>query len=146
MLPVRAPSFPTRGVSDLADPGAAVAFALDLIAQGAEVLDVGGESTRPGADAVPLEQELARVVPVIERLAAQCSVPISVDTRRPEVMRAAVAAGAGMINDVGALAGAGVLAAAAELGWPVVLVHMRGETRPMQAAPPYGRGVAGRKR
>src|SRR3546814_1543130 len=70
-----------------ADPGAAVAFALDLIAQGADVLDVGGESTRPGADAVPLEQELARVVPVIERLAAQCSVPISVDTRRPEGMR-----------------------------------------------------------
>ena len=125
-----------------ADTDAAVAFALGLIAQGADLLDIGGESTRPGADAVPLQQGLARVVPVIERLASQCSVPISVDTRHPEVMRAAVAAGAGMINDVGALAGDGALAAAADLGVPVVLMHMRGEPRTMQDAPHYADVVA----
>ncbi len=125
-----------------ADTDAAVAYALGLIEQGADLLDVGGESTRPGADAVPLDVELARVLPVIERLAAQCSVPISVDTRRPEVMRAAVAAGAGMINDVSALAGDGALDAAAQLGVPVVLMHMRGEPRMMQDAPHYADVVA----
>lgn len=125
-----------------ADADAAVAFALELIAQGADLLDVGGESTRPGADAVPLQHELARVLPVIERLAAQCQMPISVDTRRPEVMRAAVAAGAGMINDVGALQAEGALAAAADLGVPVVLMHMRGEPRSMQDAPHYADVVA----
>ncbi|PKM03169.1 MAG: dihydropteroate synthase [Gammaproteobacteria bacterium HGW-Gammaproteobacteria-6] len=125
-----------------ADTDAAVAYALDLVEQGADLLDVGGESTRPGADAVPLDVELARVLPVIERLAAQCSVPISVDTRRCEVMRAAVAAGAGMINDVSALAGDGALDAAAQLGVPVVLMHMRGEPRMMQDAPHYADVVA----
>ncbi|MDP1697865.1 MAG: dihydropteroate synthase [Xanthomonadaceae bacterium] len=125
-----------------ADTDAAVAYALGLIEQGADLLDVGGESTRPGADAVPLDVELARVLLVIERLAAQCSVPISVDTRRPEVMRAAVAAGAGMINDVSALAGDGALDAAAQLGVPVVLMHMRGEPRMMQDAPHYADVVA----
>jgi dihydropteroate synthase len=125
-----------------ADTDAAVAYAGGLIEDGADLLDIGGESTRPGAEAVPLDVELARVVPVIERLAAQCSVPISVDTRRPEVMRAAVAAGAGMINDVGALTGDGALAAAAELGVPVVLMHMRGEPRSMQDAPHYADVVA----
>lgn len=125
-----------------ADTDAAVAYALDLVEQGADLLDVGGESTRPGADAVPLDVEMARVLPVIERLAAQCSVPISVDTRRCEVMRAAVAAGAGMINDVSALAGDGALDAAAQLGVPVVLMHMRGEPRMMQDAPHYADVVA----
>lgn len=125
-----------------ADTESAVVHALGLIDQGADLLDIGGESTRPGADAVPLDVELARVVPVIERLAAQCRVPISVDTRRPEVMRAAVAAGAGMINDVGALTGDGALAAAAELDVPVVLMHMRGEPRSMQDAPHYADVVA----
>lgn len=125
-----------------ADTDAAVAHALALIAQGADLVDIGGESTRPGADAVPLERELARVLPVIERLAAQCAVPISVDTRRPEVMRAAVAAGAGMLNDVSALAAKGALDAAAELGVPVVLMHMRGEPRTMQDAPHYADVVA----
>src|SRR5690606_21591527 len=82
---------------------AAVAHALALVEEGADLLDIGGESTRPGADEVSLEEELRRVIPVIERLAKQTSLPISIDTSKPEVMRAAVAAGAGMINDVYAL-------------------------------------------
>src|SRR5690606_29613056 len=82
---------------------AAVAHGLKLAGEGADILDVGGESTRPGADEVPLEEELRRVLPVIERLAKETGLPISIDTSRPEVMRAAVAVGAGMINDVYAL-------------------------------------------
>ena len=119
------------------DVEAAVAHGLRLAAEGADVLDVGGESTRPGADAVPAEEELRRVVPVVERLAAETSLPISVDTSKPEVMRAAVAVGAGMINDVYALRREGALDAAAELGVPVVLMHMLGEPRSMQDAPEY---------
>ncbi|MFX6190209.1 dihydropteroate synthase, partial [Acinetobacter baumannii] len=88
--------------------------------EGADVLDVGGESTRPGAEDVPLEEELRRVVPVIERLARETALPISVDTSKPEVMRAAVDAGAGMINDVYALRREGALDIAAACGVPVV--------------------------
>ena len=119
------------------DAAAAVAHGLRLAAEGADLLDVGGESTRPGADEVPLEEELRRVVPVVERLAKETSLPISVDTSRPEVMRAAVDAGAGMLNDVYALRREGALDAAAELGVPVVLMHMLGEPRSMQDAPEY---------
>jgi len=114
-----------------------VAHGLQLAAEGADILDVGGESTRPGAEEVPLEEELRRVVPVIERLARETDLPISVDTSRPEVMRAAVAAGAGIINDVYALRREGALDAAAALGVPVVLMHMLGEPRSMQDAPDY---------
>ncbi|UHQ24578.1 dihydropteroate synthase [Lysobacter sp. 5GHs7-4] len=121
---------------------AAVAHGLRLAEEGADVLDIGGESTRPGADEVSLEEELRRVVPVIERLARETRLPISVDTSKPEVMRAAVAAGAGMINDVYALRREGALEAAAELGVPVVLMHMRGEPRSMQDAPDYDDVVA----
>jgi dihydropteroate synthase len=106
---------------------AAVAHGLQLAAEGADLLDVGGESTRPGATEVDVEEELRRVIPVIERLARECSLPISIDTSKPEVMHAAVAAGAGMINDVRALRGPGALDAAAALGVPVVLMHMPGE-------------------
>lgn len=116
---------------------AAVAHALRLVDEGSDVLDVGGESTRPGADAVSVQDELERVVPVIERLARETSVPISVDTSKPEVMRAAVDAGAGMINDVRALTGPGAMEAASALGVPVVLMHMKGEPRSMQEAPAY---------
>jgi dihydropteroate synthase len=116
---------------------AAIAHALDLAEQGADLLDVGGESTRPGADPVSIDDEIARVVPVIEALAKQTSLPISVDTSKPEVMRAAVAAGAGMINDVYALRRDGALAAVAELKVPVVVMHMLGEPRTMQDAPHY---------
>ncbi len=121
---------------------AAVAHGLRLAEEGADALDVGGESTRPGAPDVPLEEELRRVVPVIERLARELALPISVDTSKPEVMRAAVAAGAGMVNDVYALRRAGALDAAAALGVPVVLMHMQGEPRTMQDAPHYDDVVA----
>lgn len=121
---------------------AAVAHALRLAEEGADILDIGGESTRPGADDVPLEEELRRVIPVIERLAKQTALPISIDTSKPEVMRAAVAAGAGIINDVCALRREGALDAAAALGVPVVLMHMQGEPRSMQAAPDYDDVVA----
>ena len=128
-------SFSDGGAHDTTD--AAVAHALRLVEEGADVLDIGGESTRPGAAEVEVEEELRRVVPVIERLAAQVAVPISIDTSKPEVMRAAVQAGAGMINDVYGLRREGALDAAAALGVPVVLMHMQGEPRSMQAAPQY---------
>jgi len=120
-----------------ADVDAAVAHGLAMAGQGADMLDVGGESTRPGAAEVPLEEELRRVIPVVERLAAETALPIAVDTSKPEVMRAAVAAGAGMVNDVYALRREGALDAAAELGVPVCLMHMLGEPRSMQDDPRY---------
>ena len=128
-------SFSDGGAHDTTD--AAVAHALRLVEEGTDLLDIGGESTRPGAAEVEAEEELRRVVPVIERLAAQVAVPISIDTSKPEVMRAAVQAGAGMINDVCGLRREGALDAAAALGVPVVLMHMQGEPRSMQAAPQY---------
>lgn len=133
-------SFSDGGLHSDAD--AAVAHALRLVEEGADLLDVGGESTRPGAGEVPLEEELRRVVPVVERLARETTVPISIDTSKPEVMRAAVAAGAGMINDVYALRRDGALDAAAALGVPVVLMHMLGEPRSMQDEPRYDDVVA----
>ena len=117
---------------------AARAHAREMVAAGAAIIDVGGESTRPGAAAVSVDEEIARVVPVIEAIAGEIDVPISVDTSKPEVMRAAVAAGAGLINDVRALREPGALAAAADLGVPVCLMHMQGEPRTMQADPQYG--------
>jgi dihydropteroate synthase len=125
-----------------ADVDAAVAHALRLAEEGADALDIGGESTRPGAQDVSVDEELARVIPVIERLARETALPISIDTSKPEVMRAAVASGAGMINDVYALRREGALDAAAALGVPVVLMHMQGEPRSMQAAPDYDDVVA----
>ena len=116
---------------------AAIAHGMKLAGEGADILDIGGESTRPGAEDVPLEEELRRVVPVIEALAQRVSIPISIDTSKSEVMRAAVAAGAGMVNDVYGLRREGALDAAAELGVPVVLMHMQGEPRTMQANPEY---------
>ena len=118
-------------------PEAAIAHGLKLAEEGADALDVGGASTRPGAADVPLEEELRRAIPVIEALARQTSLPISIDTSSPEVMRAAVAAGAGMINDVYALRREGALDAAAALGVPVVLMNMLGEPRSMQDDPQY---------
>jgi dihydropteroate synthase len=121
---------------------AAVAHGLRLVAEGADLLDIGGESTRPGAEAVSEEEELRRVIPVIEALAKQTQLPISIDTSKPGVMRAAVAAGAGMINDVYALRREGSLEAAAALAVPVVLVHMQGEPQSMQSDPHYDDVVA----
>jgi dihydropteroate synthase len=116
---------------------AAVAHGLRLAEEGADALDVGGESTRPGAQEVSLEEEMRRVIPVIERLARETTLPIGVDTSKPDVMRAAIAAGAGMINDVYALRRDGALETAASLHVPVVLMHMQGEPRSMQDAPQY---------
>lgn len=126
--------------SDGGRPGSAqhaVEFALQAVAQGADMLDIGGESTRPDAEPVSVDEELARVIPVIEALAARVDVPISIDTSKPEVMRAAVAAGAAFINDVFALRREGALQAAAELGVPVCLMHMLGSPQTMQQDPHY---------
>jgi dihydropteroate synthase len=119
------------------EPQRAIEHGLKLVEEGADLLDIGGESTRPGADAVDAATEMARILPVIEALVAQTKVPISIDTGKPEVMRAAVGAGAGLINDVRALRGEGALDTAAALGVPVVLMHMRGEPRTMQDDPQY---------
>lgn len=120
-----------------ADTAHAVEHGLQLAAEGADMLDVGGESTRPGAADVAVEEELRRVIPVITELAKRTSLPIAVDTSKPEVMQAAVAAGAGMVNDVYALRRDGALAAAAGLGVAVCLMHMQGEPRSMQTDPHY---------
>ena len=117
---------------------AAIQHALDMQDQGADIIDVGGESTRPDAEAVPLQQELGRVIPVIEAIVPLLSVPVSVDTSKPDVMRAAIAAGAGMINDVCALRQDGAVQAAADLGVPVCMMHMLGDPRVMQHNPVYG--------
>lgn len=125
------------------DPAAALAQGLRMAGEGADILDVGGESTRPGAAPVPAEVEIARVVPLIEALAAQGRARLSVDTMKPEVARAAVAAGATMWNDVSALRHApDSLDTAAALGCEVVLMHMQGEPGTMQTAPHYDDVVA----
>jgi len=125
-----------------ADLAAAVARGVAMAEEGAAIIDVGGESTRPGAAAVSVEEELARVVPVIERLATLVTVPISVDSSKPAVMSAAIAAGASMVNDVRALREPGALDAVAGTGAAVCLMHMRGEPRTMQEAPAYDDVVA----
>jgi dihydropteroate synthase len=133
-------SFSDGGAHDSTQ--AAIAHGLALAEEGADILDVGGESTRPGSQGVSVEEELARVIPVIEGLRAGCELPISVDTSKPEVMRAAVAAGAGMINDVWALRREGAMDAAAQLAVPVCLMHMQGEPGTMQDDPRYEDVVA----
>jgi len=124
------------------DPGRALERGLAMVEEGAAILDVGGESTRPGADNVGVDEELRRVIPVIERLAREVDVPISVDTSKPSVMRAAVAAGATLINDVNALRADGALDAAAATDAGVCLMHMLGEPRTMQVDPHYDDVVA----
>jgi dihydropteroate synthase len=125
------------------DADAALAHARRLLAEGADMLDVGGESTRPGAAPVSVEDEIARVVPLVRALRAETTAPISVDTMKPQVARAAVAAGASLWNDVTALRHApDSLAVAAELGCEVVLMHMQGEPQTMQAEPRYDDVVA----
>jgi dihydropteroate synthase len=116
---------------------AAVEHGRTLAADGADLIDVGGESTRPGSRPPALAEELDRVVPVVEALVRRIPVPLSVDTSRPEVMRAAVAAGASMINDVRALRSPGALEAAAESGVPVCLMHMQRSPDTMQHEPRY---------
>ena len=118
-------------------PDKAIARAAAMLAEGADIIDVGGESTRPGADIVSSQEELDRIIPVIEKVSLQLDVAISVDTSKPDVMRAAVAAGAVLVNDVFALRQEGALEAVAELGVAVCLMHMQGEPRSMQIAPEY---------
>ncbi len=108
-----------------------------MIAEGVAIVDVGGESTRPGAKIVSVDEELERVVPLIESIRSNFDIPISVDTSKSEVMLAAVGAGANMLNDVYALHGDGAVAVAASLGVPVCLMHMQGEPRTMQKNPKY---------
>ena len=115
----------------------AIDHALKLVDDGADMIDVGGESTRPGAAETSAADEIARVVPVVEGLTGRIAVPIAIDTSKPEVMRAAVAAGAGFINDVYALRREGALDAAAAAKVPVCLMHMQGEPRTMQQNPHY---------
>ncbi len=124
------------------DPDSALVHAERMVEEGAAIIDVGGESTRPGAAAVTAEEEIRRVVPVIERIAGHLPVTVSVDASKPEVMRAAMAAGAGMINDVRALRSPGALEAAASSGAAVCLMHMQGEPDSMQADPRYTDVVA----
>jgi len=119
----------------------AVEHALQLVSEGADIIDVGGESTRPGASSVSFAEEIDRVIPVIEGIARASSVLISIDTSKPEVMKAAAAAGAGLINDVRALSGDGAMAAAADLGLPVCLMHMQGQPSNMQVNPTYANVV-----
>lgn len=115
----------------------AFAHARRLIEEGADMLDIGGESSRPGSQAVPLDEELRRTVPLIEALREISDIPISIDTGKPEVMRAAVDAGASMINSIWALRLEGELQAAAELDVPVCLMHMQGTPETMQQNPIY---------
>jgi dihydropteroate synthase len=115
----------------------AVEHALQLVQDGAAILDVGGESTRPGADPVPLQQELDRVIPVIEQLSKLTSVPISIDTYKPQVMQEAIGAGAAIVNDVCALQNGNALEIVAASNAGVCLMHMQGNPQTMQLDPHY---------
>lgn len=119
----------------------AVSHATNMITQGVDIIDIGGESSRPGASAVCIAEELERVIPVIEKIRSESDIAISIDTSKPEVMRAAVSAGADLINDIKALQTDGALTVVAELEVPVCLMHMQGEPRSMQSSPEYIRVV-----
>jgi dihydropteroate synthase len=119
------------------DHGVAVARGIEMVDEGADLIDVGGESTRPGSDPVSPDEERDRVVPVIETLAAKVPVPISVDTRKPAVAGAALEAGALIVNDISGARDPEMFAVAREAGAGVVLMHMRGEPKTMQVAPQY---------
>ena len=135
VLNVTPDSFSDGGRFDEVETG--LQQARRMLAEGAAIIDVGGESTRPGAEQVSGEAEISRVVPVIEALRRESDCLISIDTSKPEVMAAAVAAGAGMINDVRALQEPGALDMAATLGVPVCLMHMQGQPQTMQRGPQY---------
>lgn len=121
---------------------AALEHAHRLIREGADMIDVGGESTRPGSDAVSLDDELARVIPVIEELASQTSVPISVDTCKAEVARVALRAGAAIVNDISGLRDPAMIEVCAKSDCGIVVMHMKGVPKTMQAAPQYEDVVA----
>jgi len=140
VLNVTPDSFSDGGL--YSEVAAAVERGVTMAGEGAAIIDVGGESTRPGAIDVDFHEELARVVPVIEQLANRIAIPISIDTSKPEVMRAAIAAGASLVNDVRALRDAGALRVVADTGAGVCLMHMQAEPRTMQVAPAYDDVVA----
>jgi len=119
------------------DPTAAVVRARQMIEEGADIIDIGGESTRPGAQPLTPDEEISRVIPVISALRVVSEIPISIDTSKPEVMAAAVEAGANLINDVRALQEKDALEMAASLNVPVCLMHMQGQPRSMQNNPEY---------
>lgn len=135
ILNVTPDSFSDGG--EFRDPERAIARAVRMVEEGADLLDVGGESTRPGATPVSASEEMDRVLPVLEGLRDAVRVPVSVDTSKPEVMRAAVRAGAGMVNDVLALRTPESIETIAGLGVPVCLMHLQGEPRTMQQNPVY---------
>ncbi|MCZ2152486.1 MAG: dihydropteroate synthase [Bryobacterales bacterium] len=122
----------------LKNAAAAISHARKLVAEGAEIVDVGGESTRPGSDPVTVEEELRRVLPVIEQLVADGAAVISIDTRKPEVADVCLRAGARIVNDVGGLREPDMAATAARHGVAVVIMHMQGTPKTMQIAPHYG--------
>ncbi|HEC58252.1 MAG TPA: dihydropteroate synthase [Methylophaga sp.] len=140
ILNVTPDSFSDGGEFIAAD--AALAQAKRMVADGAGIIDVGGESTRPGAKVVSVEEEIARVVPVIQAIHSELDIPISIDTSKPEVMRAAIKAGAGMINDVRALQVSGAMQAAVDCDVPICLMHSQGTPQTMQDAPQYDDVVA----
>lgn len=119
------------------DRDRALRHAMEMVKAGADIIDIGGESTRPGSPAVEVQQELDRVIPLIEFIVAGTGLPVSIDTGKPEVMEAAVRAGAGMINDVYALRREGALETASTLDVPVCLMHMQGKPGDMQDKPEY---------
>ncbi len=135
ILNVTPDSFSDGG--DFISPESAITHAAQMLRDGAAIVDIGGESTRPGAHAVSEQEELDRVIPVIEAIKKRLSVIVSIDTSKPAVMREAVAAGAGVINDVMALQATGAMEAAQSLDVPVCLMHMQGEPRTMQRNPDY---------
>lgn len=133
-------SFSDGGCFDTVDN--ALAQAMLMLEQGADIIDIGGESTRPGAEAVSADEEIQRVVPVIESIRRHSEISISIDTSKPEVMLAAVAAGANLVNDVNGLQAQGAVEACSSLGIPVCVMHMQGEPRTMQDNPRYNNVLA----
>ncbi len=124
------------------DTQSAVAHGQSLEKAGADILDIGGESSRPFSDLVSVDEEIRRVVPVVEKLASCCRIPISIDTNKAEVARHAIAAGASIVNDIGALRlDSGMAAVVADTNVPVVLMHMKGTPENMQVEPTYGEVV-----
>ena len=136
ILNVTPDSFSDGGRFDQLDN--ALRHALQMEKEGASVIDIGGESTRPGAIPVPLEEEMHRVIPIIEKIRANSDVAISIDTSKPEIMQAAIEAGASMVNDVNALQAEGAIELCAALDVAVCLMHKQGTPRTMQDKPQYG--------
>lgn len=120
------------------DPARAVDRALEMIEQGADIIDIGGESTRPGSEVVPLDEEIRRTIPIIEKIAARVDVPLSIDTYKAEVARQAVSVGASIVNDISGLRFDPAMAGSiAEMGVPVVIMHIKGKPKDMQVDPVY---------